>query len=188
MISSERFAVGHRVLRRHFDLSQNKSLRTLEITATSIIAAGQDDATGPNTIASNFLQIVLSSITSPVPLDIVVIYQYSDLYGLLPCLVCKSGDICLHSMSAAADYRRQDLKQQLRVFREMYSVRDFRLVLCVDVPDCFVEIAVDILEKIVNGEIFQNPLIISERRTLHTRKSDWDVGSSTGASVIACAL
>ena len=69
MISSERFAVDHRALRRHFDLSRKKSLQTLEITVMSIIAAGPDNATGPNNAASKIFQTFLSSVTSPVSLS-----------------------------------------------------------------------------------------------------------------------
>lgn len=54
----------------HFGLSQNKSLQTLEITAESMVAV---DA------APSFLSTALSTITSPLPPDIVIIYQDIDV-------------------------------------------------------------------------------------------------------------
>jgi hypothetical protein len=73
---------------------------------------------------------------------------------------------------------------QFRAFREMYTVRDFRLVLCADVPNCVVERAIQILEDNVKAEKLKGglgylyePLIISERRTLRTRPTDYNVGS-----------
>ncbi|KAF9780999.1 hypothetical protein BJ322DRAFT_291114 [Thelephora terrestris] len=54
-----------------FDLSRNKSLRTLETTAQSITRAGGS--------APEFLKTVLSSVASPGMLDVVITYHDCDL-------------------------------------------------------------------------------------------------------------
>jgi hypothetical protein len=86
-------------------------------------------------------------------------------------------------------------QQQLRVLREMYKTRDFRLVLCADVPYFMVEHALEILRRIVEegkamgglGHLYE-PLVICERRTLHTRYGDPNPGYLWGWYVPATAL
>ena len=190
MNSSKQFLVNKRQLRRHFDLSRNKSLRTLETTAESIISA-KDTAFG-------FLESVLSSIPPPVPLDIVILYRDHDLGARLDCELCKpTKPVCFgHSFPRQWDFYAQCCRQTLKVFREMHSVRDFRLILCADVFDCVGGGAIYILEGIVredeaNGGLnhpAHKPMIISERRTLRTRTADDRVGSSSRWAVFTSAL
>jgi len=173
MNSSEEFVANNRALLRDFNLSRNKSLRTLETTASSI-----DDAEGT---ASDFLMTVLSSVTSPVPVDVVIIYQdihleipfiYPPYNPIMPIYFCYSRrtEMWDHSL-----YQRR-----LEVPHKVYSTRGFRLVLCADVCDRVVERAIQGLEDFVKAGKMEGgsshfpyrPLIISERRLLCTRKYD----------------
>jgi hypothetical protein len=152
--------VNNEAVRRDFDLSRNESLRTLETTAGSIAGAG-DNAPG-------FLKTVLSTVTSPLPLDIVITYRSRDVdfyvYGWekpvrvdrpLPELIAKN---TLHH------------SERFRVLSEMHRVREFRLVLCAGVPDCIAERALQALKQIVEAErmrggldyLLCEPLIICE--------------------------
>jgi hypothetical protein len=76
----------------------------------------------------------------------------------------------------------------------MYKARDFRLVLCADLPDFMVEHALEILGRVVEaGKVMglrylYEPLVISERRILRTRDNDPTVGSSREWQAPASAL
>ena len=137
--------MNDRALLRHFALSWNKSLRTLEITAESIDAAGDS--------ASDFLKTILSSVTPSAPLDVVVIYREFDFSRMPHCSRRDSKVVRLLSdwplQKLSEDIRFQ---HQFRTFREMHSVRGFRLVLCVDVFDCMVEDCIETLEEVVKAE------------------------------------
>jgi len=82
------------------------------------------------------------------------------------------------------------------VFNEMYRVRDFRLVLCVDVLDCIVESAMRNLDRIVKTErmiggldyLLCGLLIISQIRSPHPRFGDYRVGSTGELPVSGSAL
>jgi len=90
---------------------------------------------------------------------------------------------CHPLIETAGEYARE-YQHQLRVFHEMYSVRDFRLVLFADVPDHSVEYTIKRLEPFVKAEKVKGglgplpykPLIISERQMLHTQYRDNHVG------------
>ena len=76
------------------------------------------------------------------------------------------------------------LRQQLRVFREMHSVRDFHLVLSVDPFGCTMDRVTQLMERIVNTEkakggfnfLSCEPLMIYERRIPCTRTIDYTAG------------
>ena len=156
--SSEAFVASNCAPLRDFNLSRNKSLRTLETTASSI-----DDARGT---ASDFFMTVLSSVTSPVPVDVVIIYQ--DIHFEIPFI-----DDSLY-------------KRRREVSHKIYSTRGFRLVLCADVCDRVVERAIRELKDFVKAGRMKGglsrfpykPLIISERRLLRTRKYSCFPGAS----------
>ena len=171
---------------REFNLSRNKSLRTLETTAESIKQAGDT--------ASFLLKTVLFSITSPTPLDLVIIYRNTDLDGIQYNSRGFERVSIDNSWSEETDY---EVRQQLRMLRKIQAVRGFRLVLCADVSDCMVEYAVEKLKRIVKvekvtrglGHLPYKPLIIAERRTIHTRSSDTRVGSlKCSGRMLASAL
>jgi hypothetical protein len=168
-----------------FNLSGNESLRTLEITGESIRAA---DDTAPN-----FLKTVLSSVPPSAPLDVVIIYRGCELCGRGG---PDSEPFCSnHSSQEIWDKNVLSYQRQLMVFREMYNTRDFRLVLCADVPDFMVEHALEILGRIVDVGMamgglsrLHEPLVISERRTLLTRYIDRNAGCLREWYVPASAL
>ena len=183
--SNERFLVSSYALLQHFNLSGNKALRTLETTGESIHVAVDT--------AANFLQTALSSVTSPVPLDVVIVYRDYEICGRQD---RDLESICLfHSSQEIWDRNFPYYQRQLRVFRDMYSTQDFRLVLCADVPDSMVKHALEILRRVVEvgkvvggvGHLYE-PLVISERRTLLTRDWDLSAGYSRGWFVRASAL
>ena len=194
MNSRGRFVVNDRAP-QGFDLSRNESLRTLETTADSISMAG--DA------AVDFLKTILSSVTSPAPLDVVVIYRERDFGGGRPCPLCEPDPVCFSHCgppinSPIGNMLKHFLHNQhrrFRVFREMHSVREFRLVFCVDVVDCMMSHALRLLGNIFQDEearrefdyLLYEPFIICERRMLRTRVTDFIVGSTT-QNVPASAL
>ena len=168
-----------------FDLSRNKPLRTLETTAEAIDAVDT---------ASDFLSIVLSSIAPSTPLDLVVIYRGNDLSGMPHCSWCDSALVrCPRSPWTEEALR---FRHQFKVFREIYSTRDFRLVLCADVFDCMVEDSIEKLEHIAKAEevtwglgyLPQRPQITSERRTLRTNYMDQTAGFPRKQGIFASAL
>ena len=98
---------------RDLDLSRNRSLRKLEITASSIM--GVMGVRAPTAIPSSF-KTMISSIKSPVFSDVVVIYQQGDFYNdLYPAHTSTNEESRYH--------------RQFKVLREMHKARDYRLVL-----------------------------------------------------------
>jgi len=163
-----------------FDLSWNSSLRTLETTAISITSAGS--------IASGFLKAVLSTVASPLLLDIVINYDMSRVRRYMPSYI-RAGWISETQQVAEALVHRERFK----VFSEMYMVRDFRLVLCADVPDQSAEDATRALEAIVraerkNGGLQCEPVIISEMRSPRVRSFNDQVGAANREFLVLCAL
>ena len=165
--------MNNEAARRDFDLSRNKSLRTLETTAASVTKAGDN--------ASGFLEAVLSTVTSPLPLDVVVTHRGVDV-DLYVCAWAKPIRVRRASPNQVAK-NILDHSERFKVFREMYRVKEFRLVLCVDVPDCIAERALRALERIVevqrtNGGLDHlcELLVISEVRSPCPCPGDGDVG------------
>ena len=165
---------------RCFDLSRNKRLRTLETTALSINSAG--DA------ASGFLKTVLSTITPSLPLKVVITYGDQDI-GL---------DVWGNGRPGCMQYCYVSVTHhsgQFKVFKEMYAVRKFRLVLCADVSGWAIEHSMGVLDRAVEGEkagggldyLEREPLIISEVRAPRLRPRDYPTGG-TVCTIVACAL
>jgi hypothetical protein len=184
MHSSGRSIVADGTLLQSFNLSRNKALRTLETTAQSIILAED--------VASDFLRIVLSSVPPRTPLDVVIIYRDIRLRGDSLCkLHCPR-----HNRMTELIWGASCCQTQHRVFREMYSVRDFRLVFCVDVLDCAMDYAMGLMRVVVEEEKAKGwwnyplcePLVICERRVLRTRMYDWNLGCSSGPTVASSAM
>ena len=188
----QQFTVNSQVSFQHFNLSRSKSLRTLETTVRSIICAG--DA------APSSLRTVLSTVTSPMFLDVtVIVYHDDDLDRWAPDYYGppRVGRTCffvpLPEEIAAYTLRHQ---QTFKVFREMHEASKFRLVLCADVSDPVVEYTVEMLERFVKAERMEGgldylpcePLIISEVRAPRTRPQDNRTGISMGNGVLANAL
>jgi hypothetical protein len=144
--------------------------------------------------APTFLKTVLSTITSPLPLDVVITYQEIDVDRMIcswlrPVLV----------KDIFAEFRAKNAlhhQQRFVAIREMYGVREFRLVLCADVLDCVAKDAIRVLECIAKAEkakgglvyLPYEPLIISETRSPRTRLDDHHVGWTGRCDIIASAL
>ena len=167
-----------------FDLSQNKALRTLETTATSIASAG---GTAPE-----FLKTVLSSVTSPGLLDVVVIYRYRDLGGFDHCPTCSPDPVCFRHYFV---FPLEHFQMQLRAIREMHNARKFQLVFCADVLGCMEDIGMLRLGSAVRKEeknggfeyLACRPAVICEERTARTRLNDFypgDFSESCNSSVL----
>jgi hypothetical protein len=181
--------VGGRTFAQRFNLSRNKSLRTLETTAESIgVASG---------ITSDFLKTMLSSITPSVPLDVVIVYQDLEVCGMRGHILCRDLEPFRFCHSSQEKWNKDAWYYlwQLETFREIYKTRKFRLVLCADVPDFMAKYAVEILQRIVEagkvmGGLFHlhEPLIISERRMPFTRYNDCAPGWTREWYVPASAL
>lgn len=177
---------------RHFNLSHNKSLQTLEVTAESVAVAG-------NT-ASSSLRTVLSTITSPMLLNIVIIYQDFDIDYWGPCYYsrsCKPGPAGAYIRSpeekAACRLRHQQI---FKVLHDIYGMQEFQLVLSVDVPDSMMEYTLGMLEYLVKVEkmrgrldyLSHRPLVIAEIPGPHGRPQDLRVGVVTEGPVLSVAL
>jgi len=120
-----------------FDLSRNKSLRTLEITARSIDAILRGNSPGT---PSNLLAHALSTITSPMFSEVVVFYREENSPGAVFCLQALWFPSVIypsiHEMSQAERAREVSRHhERFELFHEMHKIRDFQLVLCVDVWD-----------------------------------------------------
>jgi len=86
--------------------------------------------------------------------------------------------------------------ERFKVFSEIYAVRQFQLVLCVDAFNLAVEDTMRVLESAVEAERMNGgfnylscePLIISEMRSRHTRRFDDQVGAKGEGVISTCAL
>ena len=135
----------------HFDLSRNKSLRTFEVTASSIICNSGlcDRVPKPMT---GFLKTVLSTITSPIFSEVVFIYRDFDFAGITPRLPHVQSIFRDPTPAQKADEALFHT-QLFTAFREMRSaVPDVQLVLCADVWDCIGEYAMGVLKQAVAVE------------------------------------
>ena len=167
---------------RRFNLSRNKTLRTLETNADSIVHAS--DA------ASIFFQTVLSTITSSLPIDIVVIYRDIDLNFFVSPRTEFEYASPERSAKTAVDHRKR-----FKVFNEMYGAREFRLVLCANVPNSIAKHSMRVLKRVVEAErtsgrldyLPYEPLIISELRAPRTCLGD-DHTSVRGCPIFVSAL
>ena len=186
--SSERSIVDNQALLQRCNLSRNKSLRTLETTAESIDVA--------DNTASDFFKTVLSSVAPTAPLDVVVVYRDIDLSDMPHCSQCDSGPVRLRHFGRKPRDRAARFQHQFKVFREMHSARDFRLILCADVFDCMMVDGIGTLKHIVEAEeatggfgyLLEEPLILFERRTIRTRYIDQNAGWSQSRGISATAL
>jgi len=126
-------------------------LRALEFPASSIGCAtnnGQPDTT------LSFLKYVLSTIKSSASFQIIVLYWNRDFSGIKP---CGSDWPPFRELSEVA--RAKEASQHclpFKVLRELYKVRDFRLMLSATVSGCVAEYATRMLEEAVAEEKTKN--------------------------------
>jgi len=137
---------------RDFDLSRHKSLRTLEIPASTIVHEGL-----------GLLTYVLPTITSPVFSKVIVIYQDYD-FGVL-----------------SAYPRRDEVEieaschcRQFEALHEIRKVRDFQVVLCADVRDH--------VREYVEGELKDAVAVEKAKKGADDFSSELSVISSTWES------
>jgi len=176
MNSSPHFTANYQAVGRDFDLSRNSSLRTLETTAVSITEAA---------VASGFLKAVLSTVTSPLPLDLIINYGLSEVRCYRPYYV-RAGNF-FKTERAAEDLLHLE---RFKMFSEMYRVHEFRLVLCAEVYDWFAEEGTRALECVVEAERMNGgfdylscePLVICARLT------DFQVNMGGKWAVAVCLL
>ena len=162
------------------NLSRNISLRTLEVTARSFDGALW---THPPDAAARLLKYALSTITSLVFSEVVVFYRDRDFHGIknLP----TTDGIILYGMSPdevveeALWHRRR-----FEILRIMHKVRDFRLVLCVNVWEHLGRHAVQILKEAVAAEkasrgfddFFSEPEVVYSPRASRPEETEHIMG------------
>ena len=101
---------------RDLDLRRKKSLRKLEITASSLIWVLKNRA--PATVPSSF-RALLSTVESPVFSDVVVVYRHGDFYN----------DVYSNDAPTELGDEETWYHRQFEVFRAMFEAQDYRLVL-----------------------------------------------------------
>ena len=149
----------------NFDLSRHKLLRTLEVPVWCLRGAFRSES--PH-IASNLLKHVLSTITSPVFFEIVVVYRDYDSRGVVPPEYSIRPPMSQADRATGTRHRLPEFE----VLREIHKVRDFQLVLCADAPAGIGECMVWELEEGVATErderefdkFFPEPLVIHSPR------------------------
>lgn len=100
------------------------------------------------------LALALSSITSPVPPKVVIIYREYDFAGLKPGWYEQNWDLCPGRLPPWLwhDIIKEETSwqwPQFRILHEVHEVRNFRLELCADVWGDVAEYAVEVLRQIV---------------------------------------
>ena len=146
------------------DLSRNKSLRTLEVRACSVENVLQRD------FDIGLLTYALSTITSPMFSEVAVFYREFD-FRVAHSQLQRLPPYCWPS---PAEIEEEPSLHHLGFegFRTMRKVRNFRLVLWVDVWDGMGECCLEMLKQVVAAEkaktgfddIFPEPLIFYRSR------------------------
>lgn len=113
---------------RHFDLSQNKSLRKLQISASSI------DLTRTGPPDAPFLKHLLSTITSPATLELIVVYSDNDFCGIDT--LHTNWPYLREPSRAEREHEASWHHRRFEALRGAHKVRAFRLVLCANVWGC----------------------------------------------------
>ena len=131
---------------RDFDLSRNKSLRTLQISAWS--DDGLRDC--PPAVAARLLTYVLSTVTSPVFAEVTALYREYHFCGVE--FPWSDRPRLRKRVSAEKTEEASWHSQRFEAFRRMRKVRDFRLVLCADVWEEVGEYSVRSLKEAVAAE------------------------------------
>ena len=120
-----------------FDLSQNKTLRALEVTMYNAVC--------PAFIRN--LGHAISTIRSPAFSEVIVIYQERDMYSLL----CKD-DGPPSRLCSTPTYEANVASRRHKVFAALLKLRrarDFKLVVCVDVWGCARRLALRELKQAI---------------------------------------
>ena len=155
-----------------FDLSRIKSLRTLEFQARSIINRLKPLA--PDHATLGFFRVVLSTIKSPAFSKVVVVYSDTDFYGVSTPPACGGN----RHRSTTPDERAEEALWHcwlFEVFREMYLVRDFQLVLRAEVHDPVGEYMIGVLKQAIAEEVVAKRLdyLPSEPLVVYSPRGTW---------------
>jgi len=102
----------------------------------------------PSAATLSFLRSTLSTITSPMFTEVVVVYQESSFSGVASHSTEAYRTTTSSERAAEASWHRS----LFQVFREMYTMRDFRLVLCAEVWGVVREYTAEVLERAVAVE------------------------------------
>jgi len=169
-LSNTRMLADHlpvRSLADGIDLSQNKSLRTLEFRAWHFDEAVY--SVGLLELTANFLGNTLSTIRSPVFSKVIVFYRDFDFFGIdTP----WSGLTLRQPRRKEVEVEAKEHSIRFMTIRSIRYKRHFQLVLCADVWDGAGEFAVRSLEQAVAAEkerggfdwVFPEPLVIYRPR------------------------
>ena len=196
-LKGARVLVNHFVVESsllNFDLSRHRSLRTLEVSASCVHGVFNDwfhyelhceSRDNSPDIASRLLKHVLSTITSPA-LEVVVVYRDYDFCGVRHPGYPTLPPVCRVSQDKRAREALQH-HRQLRAFREMHKLREFRLVLCAEVWHRIGEHSVRVLEEAVAVEKakggfdigFPEPLVVYRPRESQTTLGQDYYGNAT---------
>ena len=131
----------------HFDLSQNKSLQTLEVSVDSIDGDFKRYGSTGFYFASSFHKQVLSTIRSPAFSFVQVAYRVHNFRAI------TATPPYLHHLSQDEEMKEAELhRQRFGLLRAVHKVRDFRLVLYADACGPAGEHVVRILKKAVAAE------------------------------------
>ncbi|KAF9647303.1 hypothetical protein BDM02DRAFT_3188131, partial [Thelephora ganbajun] len=159
-----------------FDISKNKSLQILEVTAHHLdraLSASSPDAT------PSLLTYALSTITSPVFSEVIIYYRDYVFCGVeTPWLGLPA--FCWPSLAKLAE---EASRHHLRfnALRRMHEIQDFQLVLCTDVWDGIGKYSAEMLKQAIAAEkargvfdnvfdnVFQEPSVIYSPQGSH----DW---------------
>jgi hypothetical protein len=138
-----------------FDLSQIRSLRTLEVKARTI--AHKYPPRAPDQATLHFLVAALTSISSSAFSELVVVYRDYDFDGAQ---VHEPPGYSIVTGMTPAKMNEEALWHRLlfETFKAMHAVQDFRLVLCADVWDRLGGYAVEALKRAVATEKAENRL------------------------------
>ena len=125
-------------------------LRTLEIKASNVEAALWN---GPPKATIGLLTYALSTITSPAFSTVTIFYHHNDF--------CRTGIPYILFHMTPTDRAKTIAMRHSRLFEVvhgMYTVRNFRLVLCAEVFDGEGAYTLQVLKEIVAAERAKNEL------------------------------
>lgn len=142
------------------------SLQILRVPIWSVDKALRD---GSPVTASGFYEHVLSTIQSPAFYQVQILYQGCHFRAVVPGRQHHVSSL----RQLSRDEEEEEALQHLRrfeLFREMYKVRDFRLVLCATTWESREECVLQLLKEVVAAEkarggfndLFPEPLVISK--------------------------
>jgi len=152
---------------RSLDLSRNKSLRAVEVMARAVLPLHKT----PNPAVPTFLRTTLSTITSPAFFEVVVFYRDYEFDGVES--YPHHGPNMYRKIKPAWRAMEASWHRGLfKIFREMYTVRHFQLVLCADVWGPLKEYTMRVLRRAAAVEkaakrlsyLPSEPLVVSNPR------------------------